>query len=100
MPYGEVSWDGDSPSGVGRKTGHNRARLFMTLTDMPGQHAGFILGVKLSCGGEDERDRAFPHNPFDAPARWRVWVFNRGLVDNPAFADETADQHGKHAVLV
>ena len=30
----------------------------------------------------------------------RVWVFNRGLVDNPAFADETADQHGKRAVLV
>ena len=27
-------------------------------------------------------------------------IFNRGLVDNPAFADEAADKHGKHAVLV
>ena len=72
----------------------------MTFTDLPGQHAGFILGVQLSCGGEEECDRAFTHNSFDAPTRWRVRVFNRGLVDNPAFADEAADKHGKRAVLV
>ena len=100
MPYGEVSWDGGGPGSVGRKVGNNRARLIMTFTDMPGQHAGFIFGVKLSCGGDDERDRAFTHNPFDAPTRWRARVFNRGLVDNPTFADEGADKHGKHAVLV
>jgi hypothetical protein len=37
--------------------------------------------VELACGGDDECDRAFTHNAFDAPDLLRVPVFNCGLVD-------------------
>ena len=100
MPDKKIISDGGGAGSAQCQVGNDSARLIVTFTDLERQHAGFILGVQLSRSGEDERDRAFPHNPFNAPARWRVWVFNRGLVDNPAFADETADQHGKRAVLV
>ena len=56
--------------------------------------------MKLSCGGDDERNWTFAHDTLDAPTCWRVRVFNCGLVDDPALADQGANEHGERAVLV